>query len=95
MSIDEDVTGDLTTPYQAVLSLCEEFAQEQAEGSTPSIADYLGRVDEESRSTLLRNLLDIEMGAAGAPTHSIAVNQSGQGSSVNKYHFRRSKIGHK
>src|SRR5438046_2815042 len=60
MATDDNLTGEVTTPYAAVVALSEQFAQEQV-SSTPSIAAFLERVNADSRSTLFRNLLDLEI----------------------------------
>ena len=55
-------TSRFARPYDQVLSLCEEFATAWESATRPAIAPYLGRVGDGLEESLLRNLLQIEIG---------------------------------
>ena len=48
-------------PFEQVVSLCEDFTGEWRPSRRPSIPSYLARVADDSRGTLLRNLLQYEI----------------------------------
>ena len=50
-----------TGSYERVNSLCASFSQEWQPQARPAFDDYLHQVAEDAQSTLLRNLLHIEI----------------------------------
>lgn len=61
---ERSVDGQANAPtvtFENVLSLCEEYAQEQGRRSQSSIDSYLERVAADAQPTLLRNLVAIDL----------------------------------
>src|SRR5262249_58925888 len=51
-----------SVPFEQITSLCEEFAHEWQPAQRPDIPSYLDRVAADAQGTLLRNLLQFEVG---------------------------------
>ena len=49
-------------PFEQITSFCEEFAHEWQPAQRPDIPSYLDRVAADAQGTLLRNLLQFEVG---------------------------------
>ncbi|MFI5459431.1 MAG: serine/threonine protein kinase [Isosphaerales bacterium] len=53
--------GAVPTPFEQVVSACENFTCDWKPDTEPVIDSYLGRVDPDAQPTLLRNMLAIDI----------------------------------